>query len=77
MTGQLPRYDPDVMRNRRGAGSPLLPVMTPSTLVPHLSDAQHSQDLPYRDRAVPKGGDADYATVSLAPGRWPRVFPGL
>jgi hypothetical protein len=31
-----------------------------------------------RDLAAPSGaGGDDQAAVSLAPGRWPRVFPGL
>jgi hypothetical protein len=56
-------------------GSPLLPIAMASTLVRPLSDA-HSQDLSYHDRAAPRDGD-DHAAVWLAPGRWPRVFPGL
>jgi hypothetical protein len=71
MTQQLPGY----------IGSPLIPITMPSTLVPPLSDAEHSQDQLYRDRAPPGDGAIDdHATVSLAPlapGTWPRVFPGL
>ena len=68
MTGQPASY----------GGSALVPVTAPSTLVPPLSDAQHSQDQSYRDRATPRNGAGDdHATVALAPGTWPRVFPGL
>jgi hypothetical protein len=68
MTQQLPGY----------VSSPLLQIAKPLTLVPSLSDAQHGRDLSYRDRAATRdGADDDHAAVSLAPGQWPRVFPGL
>jgi len=59
-------------------GSPPLPITAPPTLLPPLSDAQHSQDQSYRDRAKPRNGAGDdHTTGALAPGTWPRVFPGL
>ena len=68
MTRQLPGY----------VSCELLPITKPLTLVPPLSDAQHSRDLSYSDRAATRDGAYDdHAAVNLAPGRWPRVFPGL
>jgi len=59
-------------------GSALIPITVPSTLVPPLSDAEHSQDQLCRERAAPgDAADGAHATVALAPGTWPRVFPGL
>jgi hypothetical protein len=68
MTRQLPGY----------VSSPLLPITKPLTLVPPFSDAQPSRDLSCSDSAATRdGADDDYAAINLAPGRWPRVFPGL
>jgi uncharacterized membrane protein len=41
-------------------------------------DDQDRADRPsYRNRAAPRDGGGDHATFFLAPGQWPRVFPGL
>jgi hypothetical protein len=68
MPRQLPGY----------VSSPLLQTAKPLALVRSLSDAQHGRDLSYRDRAATRdGAEDDHAAVPLAPGQWPRVFPGL
>jgi hypothetical protein len=74
MTRRLPSYSQEQVATTV-VGSSLLPITMPLTVVPPLSDA-HSQDLSYRDRAAPRDGD-DPPMISLTPGRWPRVFPGL
>jgi uncharacterized membrane protein len=39
-------------------------------------DVQRGQDLSYRFRAAPRDRD-DHVIFSVAPGQWPRIFPGL
>ena len=40
-------------------------------------DAHHGQGPLSRDRAAPRDDGDDRVTFFLAPGQWPRVFPGL
>jgi hypothetical protein len=40
-------------------------------------DVRHDQGLSSCDRAAPRDGGDDRVTFFLAPGQWPRVFPGL
>jgi hypothetical protein len=40
-------------------------------------DVHHDQGLSSCDRAAPRDGGDDRVTFFLAPGQWPRVFPGL
>jgi hypothetical protein len=63
---------------RGGKTSPLLPITTPSTLMPPLSDVQLNQEQSSPDRAASRDGDGDdHATAHPPAVRWPRLFPGL
>ena len=65
-------------RSPNGAKAPCPPITPPSrTLASPSSQRRDDEDQSFSDATIPTYGREDAATTFLAPGRWPRVLPGL